>query len=113
MDDSLLDGSKFKSEVVNELLKYTGYDPRDISPLNADSVVIDAIRVLNEKAAKRFKKGKDLVNEFQCRIGVISSHAMLQTVVFDTYSAEPSLKDRTRISCKNYSLPSSDFKIFL
>ena len=39
LDDSLLDGFKFKSEVVNELLKYTGYDPRDTSPLNAYSVV--------------------------------------------------------------------------
>ena len=38
---------------------------------------------------------------------------MLQTVVFDTYSAEPSLKDRTRISCKKHSLPPSDFKMFL
>ena len=58
MDDSLLDGSKFKSEVLNELLKYTEYDPRDTSPLNADSVVIDAMRVLNEKAANVSKKAK-------------------------------------------------------
>ena len=63
-DGSLLDGSKSKSEAVNELLKYTGYDPRDKSPLNPDSVVIDAIRVLNEMATKRFKTGKDLVDEF-------------------------------------------------
>ena len=67
-DGSLLDGSKSKSEAVNELLKYTGYDPRDKSPLNPDFVVIDAMRVLNEMATKRFKTGKDLVDEFCCRI---------------------------------------------
>ena len=110
-DGSLLDGSKSKSEAVNELLKYTGYDPRDKSPLNPDSVVIDAIRVLNEMATKRFKTGKDLVDELRRRIGVISSNAMLQTVVFDTYSAEPSLKDRTRNSRKKHSLPSRDFLV--
>ena len=76
------------------------YVPSDNPPANTDSVVIDAMRVLNEMATKRFKTGKDLVNEFRRRIEVISSNAMLQTVVFDTYSAEPSLKDKTRISCK-------------
>ena len=48
-DGSLLDGSKSKSEAVNEVLKYTGYDQRDKSPLNPDSVVIDAINVLKLK----------------------------------------------------------------
>ena len=112
-DGSLLDGSKSKSEAVNELLKYTGYDPRDKSPLNPDSVVIDAMRVLNEMATKRFKTGKDLVDEFRHQIGVISSNAMLQTVVFDTYSAEPSLKDKTHISRKKRSHPPHDFNISL
>ena len=47
-DGSLLDGSKSKSEAVTELLKYTEYEPSDNPPSNPDSVVIDAIRVLNE-----------------------------------------------------------------
>lgn len=108
-DGSLLDGGKSKSEAVNELLTYTGYDPRDKSLLNPDS----RCNLRNEMTKKRFKTGKDLVDEFRCRIGVISSNAMLQTAVFDTYSAEPSLKDRTRISCKKHSLPPRDFKISL
>ena len=54
-----------------------------------------------------------MVDEFRRRIGVISSNTMLQTVVFDTYSAEPSLKDRTRISRKKHSIPPHDFKISL
>ena len=112
-DGSLLDGSKSKSEAVTELLKYTEYVPSDNPPANPDSVVIDAMRVLNEMATKRFKTGKDLVNEFRRRIEVISSNAMLQTVVFDTYSAEPSLKDKTRISRKKRSLPPRDFNISL
>ena len=57
-DGSLLDGSKSKSKAVNELLKYTGYDPRNKSPLNPDCIVIDAMRVLNEMATKLFKAGK-------------------------------------------------------
>ena len=88
-DGSLLDGSKSKSDAVSELLKYTEYEQSDNPLVNPDSVVIDAMRVLNEMATKRFKTGKDLVNEFRRRIEVISSNAMLQTVVFDTYSAEP------------------------
>ena len=44
-DGSLLNGSKSKSEAVNEVLKYTGYDQRDKSPLNPDSVVIDTMNV--------------------------------------------------------------------
>ena len=40
------------------------YVPSDNPPANTDSVVIDAMRVLNEMATKRFKTGKDLVNEF-------------------------------------------------
>ena len=95
------------------MLKYTEYEPSDNPPSNPDSVVIDAMRVLNEMATKRFKTGKDLVNEFLRRIEVISSNAMLQTVVFDTYSAEPSLKDKTRISRKKRSLPPRDFNISL
>ena len=59
--------------------------------MNPDSVVIDPMRVLNEMATKRFKTGKDWVNEFRGWIEVISSNAMPQTVVFDTYSAKPSL----------------------
>ena len=88
------------------------YVPSDNPPANTDSVVIDAMRVLNEMATKRFKTGKDLVNEFRRRIEVISSNAMLQTVVFDTYSAEPTLKDKTRISRKKRSIPPRDFNIF-
>ena len=38
---------------------------------------------------------------------------MLQTVVFDTYSAKPSLKDKTCISRKKRSLPPRDFNISL
>ena len=112
-DGSLLDGSKSKSEAVTELLKYTEYVPSDNPPSNPDSVVIDAMRVLNEMATKRFKTGKDLVNEFRRRIEVISSNAMLQTVVVDTYSAEPPLKEKTYISRKKGSLPPRDFNISL
>ena len=36
-----------------------------------------------------------------------------ETLVFDTYSAEPSLKDKTRISRKKRSLPPRDFNISL
>ena len=64
-------------------------------------------------ATKHFKTGKELVNEFRRQIEVIFSNAMLQTVVFDTYSAEPSLKDKTRISRKKHSLPPRDFNISL
>jgi hypothetical protein len=46
-DGSILDSSKSRSEAVNELLKYTVYDPKDKSPLNPDFVVIDAMKVLN------------------------------------------------------------------
>ena len=111
LDGSLLDGSKSKSDAVNELLKYTEYEPSDNPPSNPDSVVIDAMRVLNEMSTKRFKTGKDLVNDFLRRIEVISLNARLQTVVFDTYSAEPSLKDKTRISRKKRSLSPRDFNI--
>ena len=38
-DGSSLDGSKSKSEAVNELLKYAGYEPSDKPPANPDSVV--------------------------------------------------------------------------
>ena len=69
-DGSLLVGSKSKSEAVTELLKYTEHEPSDNPPSNPDSVVIDAMRVLNEMATKRFKTGKDLVNEFLRRIEV-------------------------------------------
>ena len=88
-DGSLLDGSKSKSDAVTKLLIYTEYEQSDNPLANPDSVVVDAMRVLNEMATKRCKTGKDLVNEFRRRIEVISSNAMLQTVVFDTYSAEP------------------------
>ena len=112
-DGSLLDGSKSKSDAVTKLLIYTEYEQSDNPLANPDSVVVDAMRVLNEMATKRCKTGKDLVNEFRRRIEVISSNAMLQTVVFDTYSAEPSLKDKTRISRKKRSLPPCNFNISL
>ena len=83
-DGSLLDGNKSKSEAVTELLKYNGYEPSDKPPANPEYILIDAMRVLNEMATKRFKTEKDLVNEFRGWIEVISSNAMLQTVVFDT-----------------------------
>ena len=67
-DGSLLDGSKSKSEAVTELLKYTEYVPSDNPPANPDSVVIYAMRVLNEMATKRFKTGKDLVMSFEGRL---------------------------------------------
>ena len=70
-DGSLLGGSKSKSEAVSKLLKYTGYEPSDKPPANLDSVVIDAMIVLNHMATKRFKTVKDLVNEFGRRIEII------------------------------------------
>ena len=57
-DGSLLDGNKSKSEAVTELLKYTGYEHSNKPPANPDSVVIDAMRVLNEMATKISKQEK-------------------------------------------------------
>ena len=112
-DGSLLDGSKSKAEAVAELLKYSGYEPNDKLSSKPDCVVIDAMRVMNEMASKRFKTGKELVSEFQRRINVISSNAMLRMVVFDTYNTVPSLKDSTRISRKKISIPPRDFNVCL
>ena len=67
-DGSLLDGSKSKAEAVAELLKYSGYEPNDKLSSKPDCVVIDAVRVVNEMASKRFKTGKDFVNEFRRQI---------------------------------------------
>ena len=65
-------------------------------------------------ATKRFKTEKDLVNnEFRKQIEVLSSNVMLKTLVFNTYSAEPSLKDKTRISRKKRLLPPRDLNISL
>ena len=60
-DGSLLDGSKSKSDAVTKLLIYTEYEQSDNPLANPDSVVVDAMRVLNEMATKRFKTGKNSV----------------------------------------------------
>ena len=106
---SLLDGGKSKSDAVTEILKATEFESSDQLLNRPDCVVFDTMRVLNEMSAKRFKTGKDLINEFLHRIDAISLNAGLQIVVFDTYSETSSLKDKTRISRKKLSTHPHDF----
>ena len=110
-DRSLLNGSKLKSDAVTEILKAAEIEPSDQLPNRQDCVVFDTMRVLNKMSAKRFKTGKDLSNGLLHRINAISLNVGLQIVVFDTYSATSSLKDKTRISHKKCSTPPRDFNV--
>ena len=93
-DGTLHDGYQGKSKLVQTILEHTKHEPS--SYLNADSVVIDAMFLLNQMNPKSpIRNRKGLATEFLYLIYQISSTSSIFIIVFDQYLPN-SMKSLTR-----------------
>ncbi len=111
-DGSLLDGSKSKSDAVTEIMKAAEVEPNESLPMKPDCAVFDAMRLLNEMNTKNFKTGKDLLEEFLCRIDTISPNTQIRVVAFDTYSVSLPERQHPHLTKKALNSPTSFQYIF-
>ena len=84
-DGSMLHGSVGKADAVTEVLVECGVQQNITLPVEADSVIIDAMRIVNEMNPKTLwvKNGLDFAKEFNKTVDNISKHCSLVMVVFD------------------------------
>ena len=95
-DGSMLLGGVGKADAVTEVLAECGVENYITLPEEADSVIVDAMRIVNEMNPKPIciKNGLDFANEFNKRVDNISKNCSLVMAVFDSYPS-PSIKDVT------------------
>ena len=93
---SMLHDGVGKADAVTEVLVECGVQKNITLPVEADSVIVDAMRIVNEMNPKPLgiKNGLDFANEFNKWVDNISKHCLLVMVVFDSYPS-PSIKDVT------------------
>ena len=92
----MLHGGVGKDDVVTEVLVECGVQKNIALLVEADSVIIGAMRIVNEMNPKPLwiKNGLDFAKEFNKRVDNISKHYSLVMVGFDSYPS-PSIKDVT------------------